>query len=144
MSASTITLNRQVPVPADRAYRAWVDPQELAGWWWPQWQDTRYDLEPREGAEFRIHSAEGGVGVTGVLTTVEEARLLTMTWLWINGEDTVVQDLVDVVEVRFTDNGEGSVVTVLHTSTEHESDGGAEQGWNDVLDRLPAYLVEAR
>lgn len=144
MSASTITLSRQVPVPADRAYRAWVDPQELAGGWWPQWQDTRDDLEPREGAEFRIHSAEAGVGVTGVLTTVEGSRLLTMTWSWINGEDTIVQDLVDVVEVRFTDNGEVSVVTVLHTSTEHEGDGGAEKGWKDVLDRLPAYLVEAR
>jgi hypothetical protein len=27
-------------------------------------------------------------------------------------------------------------VTVAHTSAEHVPDGGAEQGWNDVLDRL--------
>jgi hypothetical protein len=30
----------------------------------------------------------------------------------------------------------GTLVTVAHTSTAHVAGGGAEQGWNDVLDRL--------
>ncbi|WP_298750460.1 hypothetical protein [uncultured Serinicoccus sp.] len=34
--------------------------------------------------------------------------------------------------------GVGTEVTVRHTSTEHA--GAYEQGWNDVLDRLPGHL----
>ena len=38
--------------------------------------------------------------------------------------------------VTFDPENGATVVTVAHTSTAHVPEGGAEQGWNDVLDRL--------
>ena len=47
-----------------------------------------------------------------------------------------VGSVVDDVVVTFEPAGEGTLVTVAHTSVAHLEDGGAEQGWNDVMDRL--------
>lgn len=142
--ASTITITRHVPVDADRAFAAWVDPAELARWWWPQWPDTVYELDPREGGEYRIYSAAVGMGVTGRFTRFDPARGFTMTWSWISDGAAAEADgepVVDTVAVAFVTRPDGTEVTVRHTSTEHLTDGGAEQGWNDVLDRLPSYLA---
>lgn len=80
--ATTITISRSVPVPPERAFAAWVDPEELAQWWWPQWPDTTYDLDVRAGGHYRMHSAAAGFGVTGELTVVEPPHRLAMTWIW--------------------------------------------------------------
>jgi hypothetical protein len=40
--------------------------------------------------------------------------------------------------VAFEPDGGGTRVTVEHASAEHAPDGGAEQGWSDVLERLAA------
>lgn len=140
---TTITITRQVPVDPARAFDAWVDVAELARWWWPQWPDTTYELDAREGGEYRIYSAAVGMGVTGTLTTLERPHALAMTWIWISDDTPAEVDgaaVVDTVDVRFAPNAEGTEVTVRHTSTEHIADGGAEQGWNDVMDRLPGHF----
>lgn len=89
-----------------------------------------------------MHSAAAGFGVTGELTVVEPPHRLAMTWIWTTGaEPTAADDAVaDLVEVTFEPDGPGTRVTVRHTSTEHVAEGGAEQGWNDVMDRLPPHL----
>ena len=46
------------------------------------------------------------------------------------------RDAYALPEVTFEPDEGGTQVTVAHTSSEHVPDGGAEQGWNDVLDRL--------
>ncbi|WP_281965906.1 SRPBCC family protein [Serinicoccus marinus] len=139
MSESTITISRHVPVDAARAFRAWVDPAELARWWWPQWPDTTYEIDARQGGEVRIHSAEVGMGITGTFLDFDPPRGFTMTWVW--GDDSRQEAVVeDTVDVRFVEGEDGTEVTVRHTSTEHVPDGGAEQGWNDMLDRLPGHL----
>ena len=143
MSESTITISRHVPVDAARAFAAWMDPEELARWWWPQWPDTTYAIEPREGGAVRIYSAEVGMGVTGTITTYDRPRKFAMTWVWISdGSEAQVEGapVVDTVQVVFDEGSDGTEVTVRHTSTEHVESGGAEQGWNYVLDRLPGHL----
>lgn len=142
---STITVVRQVPVGLDRAYTAWVDPAELAQWWWPQWPDTTYQVDAREGGRYRIHSAAVGMGVEGEFTAVDRPNGFAMTWIWITEDEPAHagdRPVVDTVEVSFSPSGEGTEVTVRHTSTEHIAGGGAEQGWNDVLDRLPRHLTD--
>lgn len=140
---TTITIARQVPVGPDRAFEAWVDVAELAQWWWPQWPDTTYELDAREGGDYRIYSAAVGMGVTGTITTLDRPNTLAMTWVWIS-DDTAAEvagaPVVDTVDVQFVPNAEGTEVVVRHTSTEHITDGGAEQGWNDVMDRLPGHF----
>ncbi|UFU01947.1 SRPBCC domain-containing protein [Ruania suaedae] len=137
MTPTTITVSRLVSADPEQAFAAWVEPAQMAQWWWPQWPDTEYELDARPGGEYRIVSAAAGVGVTGRFTVVDPPLRLAMTWLWISDDEAPGEGATDTVEVSFVPTEGGTVVTVLHTSTTHVADGGAEQGWNDVLDRLP-------
>jgi uncharacterized protein YndB with AHSA1/START domain len=134
MTTTTITLTRTVAAAPDRVFAAWTDVDRLARWWWPQLAGTTYDVDARVGGRFRIQSPAIGATVSGVYTEVDPPRRLVFSWSWqddgepASGEDTVV--------VTFEPEGEGTAVTVAHTSAEHVPEGGAEQGWNDVLDRL--------
>jgi uncharacterized protein YndB with AHSA1/START domain len=143
---TTITLTRHVPVSPAHAYRAWIEPAELARWWWPQWPDTQYAIDPREGGEYRFYSAAVGMGVAGTLSDVDPPHGFTMTWIWLDEDGPARVDgvaVIDTVVVTFVadDDGDGTVVTVEHRSVEDLTEGGSEQGWNDVLDRLPAHLA---
>ena len=134
MATTTITVSRTVPAPPDQVFAAWVEVDRLATWWWPQLAGTTYDVDSRPGGRYRIHSPAIGATVSGVYTEVDPPRRLVLTWVWQDdgepesGEDTVV--------VVFEPDGAATTVTVAHTSAEHVPDGGAEQGWSDVLDRL--------
>jgi uncharacterized protein YndB with AHSA1/START domain len=135
---STITIERVVGASPERVFAAWTDVEELAAWWWPQLAGTTYDVDARPGGRFRIHGPAIGATVSGVYTEVDPPRRLVFTWNWDDGEpDAVVED---TVVVTFEPAGGATLVTVAHTSAAHEPDGGAEQGWNDVLDRLVRIL----
>jgi uncharacterized protein YndB with AHSA1/START domain len=130
---STITVVRTVAASPEAAFAAWVDPEQLAAWWWPQLAGTTYDLDARPGGAYRIEGPAIGVTVTGVYTEVDPPRRLAFTWHWRDGEPDSVEDQV-VVTFQPVDGG--TTVTVAHTSPVHAPEGGAERGWNDVLDRL--------
>jgi uncharacterized protein YndB with AHSA1/START domain len=135
MTESTITVTRAVAASPDRVFVAWTDVAQLAAWWWPQLAGTTYDVDARPGGRFRIHSPAIGATVTGVYTEVDPPRRLAFTWSWEDDGDP--DDVVeDAVVVTFEPANDATVVTVAHTSTAHVPEGGAEQGWNDVLDRL--------
>ena len=135
MTESTITISRRMAAPPERVFRAWTDVEQLAAWWWPQLAGTTYDVDARTGGHYRISSPAIGATVTGVFTEVDAPRRLAFSWSWEDdGEpDAVVED---TVVVTFEPADEGTLVTVAHTSVAHEPEGGAEQGWNDVTDRL--------
>jgi uncharacterized protein YndB with AHSA1/START domain len=137
MSETTIRIIRTVPASPERAFDAWTDADQLAAWWWPQLAGTTYEVDARPGGRFRIDSPAIGASVTGVYTEVDRPRRLAFTWRWEDqdhdGPDAVVED---TVVVTFEAADDGTTVTVAHTSAAHEPGGGAEQGWNDVLDRL--------
>ncbi len=129
---STITISRTVAADTGTAYRSWVDIDQLRKWWWPQLADTTYELEARVGGRFAFRSAAAGIDAAGTYAHVEPGELLDMTWEW-NGVWSG-----DRVVVLFTTLDESSSeVTVVHVSPVHVEGGGAEQGWNDVMDRLP-------
>ena len=121
-STSTITISRTVPAPPDRAFEAWTDVAQLAAWWWPQLAGTTYDVDARPGGRFRIHGPAIGATVSGVYTEVDRPRRLAFTWNWEDeGEpESVVED---TVVVTFEPDGDGTVVTVAHTSTAHVPEG---------------------
>jgi uncharacterized protein YndB with AHSA1/START domain len=135
MSARTLTIARTVAATPERVFAAWTDPDQLAAWWWPQLAGTTYDVDARPGGRFRIESPAIGVTVTGVYTEVDPSRRLAFTWSW---EDEGAPESVveDTVIVTFEPDDGGTLVTVAHTSAAHVPEGGAEQGWNDVMDRL--------
>ena len=134
MTESTITISRTVAASPERVFAAWTDVDQLAAWWWPQLAGTTYDVDARPGGRYRISSPAIGTTVAGSYSEVEPPRRLVFTWVWMDdgeqesGEDTVV--------VTFEPDGPATVVRIDHTSEAHAPDGGAVQGWNDVMDRL--------
>jgi uncharacterized protein YndB with AHSA1/START domain len=139
---STITLTRRVAASPERVFAAWTDVEQLAAWWWPQLAGTTYDVDARPGGRYRIESPAIGATVTGVYTEVDPPRRLVFTWVWQDvGEPASVED---TVVVTFEPDDDGTQVTVAHTSSEHVPDGGAEQGWNDVMDRLARVWAETQ
>lgn len=142
MSTSTITVSRTVAASPARAFEAWTDVAQLASWWWPQLAGTTYAVDVRPGGRYRIESPAIGAMVTGVYTEVDPPRRLAFTWVW---QDAGAPDqaVEDTVVVTFERVGDGTLVTVEHASEAHEPDGGAEQGWNDVLDRLVGMLGQS-
>lgn len=133
-----LTFTRTVATDLENAFHVWTDPSALAGWWWPQWPDTQYDLDVRVGGNYRIHSARVGMGVRGEYLAVDRPNGFTMTWVWVEDGKTppAEPEQVDTVRVSFTATDGGTRVTIVHTTDE----AGAEnyrQGWQDVLSRLP-------
>ena len=135
MTPSTITLSRTVAATPEQVFTAWTDAEQLAAWWWPQLGGTTYDVDARPGGRFRIHGPAIGATVTGVYTEVDRPRRLAFTWRW-EDDDRSEAAVEDAVLVTFQRVDAGTLVTVAHTSTAHLPDGGAEQGWSDVMDRL--------
>jgi uncharacterized protein YndB with AHSA1/START domain len=135
---STITIARTVAAAPERVFVAWTDAAQLAAWWWPQLAGTTYDVDARPGGCFRIQSPAIRATVTGVYTDVDPPKRLAFTWSW-EDDDEPDATVEDTVVVTFEPVDTGTRVTVAHTSTAHVADGGAEQGWNDVLDRLARW-----
>ena len=136
MTTTTITVRRTVPASPHDVFAAWTEVDRLARWWWPQLAGTTYDVDAREGGLFRIQSPVIGATVSGRYAEVDPPRRLVFSWVW--QDDGEPESGEDQVVVTFEPDGDGTAVTVEHTSAEHVPDGGAEQGWNDVLDRLRA------
>lgn len=138
----TITVVRTVPVPAERAFAAWTDTEQLAQWWWPQWPDTTYVVDATPGGTYRIQTKAVGVGISGTYTTVERPTTLAMTWMWENG-GVAESDMPDQITVSFTPLGSGSTteVTAIHEFAGDKGGGQLEMGWNHVMDRLPEFLA---
>ena len=143
MTESTITITRTVAASPDRVFDAWTDVDQLAAWWWPQLADTTYDVDAQVGGPFRIHSSTIGATVTGIYTEVDPPRRLSFTWRW-QDDDEPEAAVADTVIVTFEPQAAGTVVTVAHTSTAHVPEGGAGQGWSDVLDRLVGLCAEGQ
>jgi uncharacterized protein YndB with AHSA1/START domain len=133
MTTSTITVSRAVPRPPDEVFAAWVEADRLAAWWWPL-AATTYDVDARPGGRFRIQSPAIGATVSGTYTDVDRPHRLAFTWVW--QDDGRPPSSEDTVVVTFEPEDDATRVTVAHTSAEHAPDGGAEQGWSDVMERL--------
>ena len=132
MTTTAVTLTRAVPAPPERVFDAWVDPAQLAAWWWPQLTDTSYDVDARVGGRYRIEAAEAGLVVEGEYVEVDRPHRLAFSWVWDGSEP-------DEVVVTFEPVEGGTLLTVVHTSSQHVPEGGAVQGWGDVLDRLVQF-----
>lgn len=125
----TLTLTQLVPAGRDAVRSAFLDVDVLARWWWPQWPDTTYALDPRPGGRYRIRTAAVGVGVHGEILTLGDGAAV-LTWVW---EDGDVDQPEETVTIQFTDAAGGTVVTVTHMCADPEP---LRQGWTDVLARL--------
>jgi uncharacterized protein YndB with AHSA1/START domain len=131
--------------PVDDAFRVFT---EGIGDWWPFGGHSIFDdqgetvvFEPRVGGRVYERSTSGEEGVWGTLTAWEPPHRLAMTW-HPGREAETAQDL----EVRFSPEGDGTRVDLVHAGWERLGDRMAEisghydEGWDFVLGRYAASL----
>jgi uncharacterized protein YndB with AHSA1/START domain len=128
-----LTVERFVPAPPGRVWRAFTDGDELASWFWPPRLQTEARVEAVPGGELRLRSDVADLGVTGRVSAAEEGRMLATSWRW-DGEDHET-----AVTIAFADAAGGTRVVVRQEGL-HDEEAVADHvnGWNDCLDRLVA------
>jgi uncharacterized protein YndB with AHSA1/START domain len=139
-AAPGLHLVRTVATPPEQAFRAWIDPDLLAVWWWPKaaWATT-YEIDPRVGGRYRFATTglpdDDNFAVSGEFREVRPPDLLAYTWHW-EGEPSE-----SVVTVRFVDHSGATEIVLDHDrmASDEEADR-FRQGWESVLARLVELL----
>ncbi|AXH96197.1 SRPBCC family protein [Ornithinimicrobium avium] len=133
-STTELVLTRTVDATPEQVWTAWTTPGGLARWWWPHWQDTAYEMEARAGGRWSARSAEGDTGVEGEVLTVEQPRLLELSWAWAG------EAAQDRVRVELTEHDGRTLVTVRHRTRAAGVDD-YRAGWELVLANLASTLA---
>ena len=135
LDGEVVRVEQGAPAPPAEVCAAWLDPERLAQWWWPQWPDTTYEVDASEGGRFRFHSAAADFGVSGEYLFIgpEDDPEIWMTWNW-DGDDAPEE----LVRVRFEPHEHfGTNVVMEHRLATADLDpANPTQGWTDVMARL--------
>jgi uncharacterized protein YndB with AHSA1/START domain len=134
-----LRLQRSLPYPAERVWRALTDPTALAAWFWPERFATVAQVDLRVGGRYRIAGPGAGMAVSGEYRTVEPPHRLVFTWCWDGETDETL------VTVELAADPAGTRLSLRHErfAGDTERDEHAK-GWADCLDRLPPWLAATR
>lgn len=134
LQGPTLRLEQHVPAPVEEVFDAWLDPQRLATWWWPEHADTTFEVDARVGGSFRIWSEGHGLGAHGTYLELDRPVQLAMTWVWESARGESPEDVV-VVSLHDLD-GETLLTLEHHMAEPTEDTTNPERGWSQVLREL--------
>jgi uncharacterized protein YndB with AHSA1/START domain len=131
-----LTIIRTLAAPQERVWRAFTSADELAAWLWPSAWDATAAVDLRVGGRYRIASEPVGMAVGGEYVAIEPTSRLVQTWHWDGDDDETL------VTITLEDVAAGTLLTIVHERFASDEDAASHaQGWNDCLDRLPAFLA---
>lgn len=138
----TLRLERVVLAPAERAFAACLDPEELARWWGPAgFSAPRVDLDVREGGRYRIRMQppEGeAFHLRGEFVEIDPPLRLAYTFEW---EEPDPDDRETVVTLSFRQHGAGTRIVLEQGPFATEARRALhETGWTETLERLAQFL----
>jgi len=152
-SRPAVHLQRVIPAPPDRVYRAWLEPELLRRWLAPgEVQVTRIEVDERVGGHYRVWqgSVNGDVGgfECEILELVPGQRIV-FRWGFVGPERMHGPAFDSVLTVTFEQapNGATALSLVherldgLHAAMPEVADN-VGVGWELVLDNLVAAVVE--
>jgi uncharacterized protein YndB with AHSA1/START domain len=153
-SPAVVRLERTLPAPPARVYRAWLDPDLLVRWMAPAGlAATRAEVDERVGGRYRIWQAgpdgEAGGFEAELLELVPNERLVFL-WRFV-GPDRKFDPAHDsrlTIELRPGPGGE-TELTLVHERLEGIDVAmpgmadAARIGWGQALDALAATLGTA-
>lgn len=145
-SGHSVTVARVIPADAGALFRAWIDPDALAGWWSQQgdgWQFAGAEVDARVGGRYRLGMSgpDGRKHVaTGEYREIDPPRRLVFTWDWEDPDPTVGETLVTV---EFRPLASATEVVVTHDRfAEAARKNRHRQGWVELLQLLERTVVE--
>ncbi|GII78785.1 hypothetical protein Sru01_37670 [Sphaerisporangium rufum] len=118
---SVLRMERRLPHPPDRVWRALTEPAELAHWF-----PTPARIEPRAGGEV-VYGEPGGD--VGEVRDFQPPHLLAFTW---GG---------DLLRWEVRPDGDGALLILRHTFDDRFGAPSFAAGWHSCLDALAAALA---
>ena len=133
---SELQIVRTLDAQPESVWQAFTTAKGLAGWIWPESWQAAAEVDLRVGGSYRIASVPNEMAVGGEFVEIDAPRRLVQTWQWEGETDRTIV----VVALAPSATG-GTDLTLEHGgfATDEDRDNHI-QGWNDCLDRLPAYL----
>ena len=134
-----LVVRRLIPVPRERVFAAWLDPESLARWMCPgDTTRTTVALDPRVGGRFRIvmEHGRGAPEHRGEFLRIEPPALLSFTWISAGTEERTT-----VVTVEFLEREEGTEVVLTHEGLPPGRVEPHRAGWGDIVRKLGAALT---
>jgi uncharacterized protein YndB with AHSA1/START domain len=142
-----VRLERTIPAPPDRVYRAWLDPELLAKWMVPgSYSVTRAEVDERAGGRYRIWHADAGCDIGGFDCEIVElvaGQRIVFRWGFVGPDrrDGPAFDSLLTVTLREAPGG-ATLLTLVHerlddlaTALPHVA-ANVGAGWEDCLGKL--------
>jgi uncharacterized protein YndB with AHSA1/START domain len=143
----SLQIKRVIKAPRDRVYAAWTDPAQLKQWFGPENVQTRDVIaDARVGGKFRwdLTNADGEkMTMLGEYHELRPGRKIVFTWQWEDDEDWKNHTSVVTVELDDCDGGTELCLSHEQLPSEQSRDNHTE-GWNGVLNKLDAFLLNKR
>jgi uncharacterized protein YndB with AHSA1/START domain len=148
-----IRLERTIPAPPERVYRAWLDPGLLGRWMSPGTLTvSRAEVDERVGGHYRIWQADQGAAAGGFdceLAELVPGQRIVFRWGFVGPErrDGLAFDSLLTITLREAPGG-ATHMTLVHERLEDlaaampQVAANVGPGWEAVLDKL-ADLVTA-
>lgn len=138
-----LEVSRLIKADRERVFAAWTDPQMIVKWWGAGGVScTAAEMDLRIGGVYRIaNEAPDGttMWITGSFSRVDPPHDLAYTWAM---EPVTDETSYSLVEVRFDETGEGTLVTVVQTRiASPEAREVHLQGWVGCLEGLDVLLA---
>ncbi len=136
-----LIVRRQIAVPRERVFEAWLDSESLAQWMRPATMThATVTVDPRVGGGFRIvmHGRpEGDVEHRGEYLAIEPPSLLSFTWI---SKHTDRQPTV--VTIEFHERGGDTELVLTHRRLPPSQVEAHRQGWTDIVRLLDQALAD--
>ena len=150
---AVVRLQRTIPAPPERVYRAWLEPELLRRWLAPGGLEvTRVEVDVRVGGHYRIWHGSAGGGVGGFeceLLELVPGRRLVFRWGFV-GPERLAGPVYDSLLTVTLDEAPGgaTALTLVHERLDDldaalpDVADSVGPGWEIVLGKLAGILEE--
>lgn len=141
-----VRVQRRFDAPRERVFDAWTNADVLRDWWaaMPTMSPGEIEVDLREGGRYRMEMrADNGEvhTVVGEYREIRRPERVSYTWTWESNEDAMSPSANTLVEVDFAEDGDGTLVTLVHSGFGNEEIAGLHvHGWNGTFDSLRRHL----
>ena len=151
--AKQLVIERTLKASPERVFDAFTDPEQLTEWWWPRgFTCPAAEVDLRVGGTYRLAMLWPDAVPTedqfshymgGEYYEIERPHRLVMSGRAGNAEQGEL--FATLIELTFEARDGGTALTMRQSYFEPlpppQAMGGAEQGWNEQLDKLEELLA---